>query len=145
MADTTTSSTEAPPATTTSLVPSTTIEPPASLPLVDNPIAPALPDGIMAEDLPDEIGDRLELLTDWLEDNYDDRSSGHAFSGSDDGFSLKFNINEPDGQYARALCPFYVELASLYMQEAEHAVALQGWIRSDSGRYEDADWDTVDC
>ena len=142
--DATTSSTEAPPETTTSLAISTT-EPPASLPLVDNPIAPALPEGVGVDELPEDPGERLDLLTDWLEDNYEDRSSGHSFYGFDGSYSLKLNINEADGLYARALCPFYVELAGLYMQGTEHTVALYGWVRNDSGRYVDADWGTIDC
>ena len=129
----------------TTAAPTATSAAPASRPLVDNPVDPALPEGFTGADLPEEPGDRLGLLTDWLEENYDERSSGHAFAGFDGSFSLKFNIDEPDGLYAQALCPFYVELAGLYLFDTEHTVAIHGWVRDDSGRYQDAEWETIDC
>ena len=138
-------STASPPTTAGARSTTTSAEPPVSLPLVDNPTAPALPEGLTVADLPKEPGDRLGLLTEWLEDNYSERSSGHAFAGFDGSYSLRFNIDEADGLYARALCPFYVELAGLYMYDTEHTVAIHGWVRNDSGRYEDAEWATVDC
>lgn len=118
---------------------------PASVPLSQGPTAARLPDGMTIADLPPDPVDRLTAMTDWLEDEYPDRTSGHAYSFFDDAYDLTFNVNIATEGEARALCPFFVELTALYLHDTDHSVNLHGWILSDSGFFEEADWDRFGC
>ena len=117
----------------------------ASLPLSAEPTGATLPDGITRADLPDEPGERLNLMTDWLEDTYPTRSSGHAYSAFDGVYDLTFNINIGDEAEARALCPFFTELAGLYLWDTEHSISLNGWVITGEGYFEEAAWDRFAC
>ncbi len=118
---------------------------PASVPLSEGPTAAQLPDGMTTADLAPDPVDRLTAMTDWLEDEYPDRTSGHAYSFFDDAYDLTFNVNIATEGEARALCPFFVELTGLYLHDTDHSVNLHGWIISDSGFFEEADWDRFAC
>lgn len=122
-----------------------TSETPDSLPLSTEPTGATLPDGITSADLPDDLGDRLDLMTDWLEDTYPDRSTGHAFSSFDETYDLTFNVDLTDEAEARALCPFFLELASLYLLDTEHSVNIRGWVITSSGFFAEAEWDRFGC
>ena len=96
-------------------------------------------------DLADDPADRLDVMTDWLEAIFPERTSGHAYSFFDDLYDITFNVNVVDEAEARELCPFFTELTELYLYDTEHSVHLNGWIISDSGFFEEAEWDRFTC
>ena len=137
-----TSTNIAPAESTTS---STSSVAPGSIPLAGEPTGAALPDGMSIADLPEDPADRLGVMSAWLEATYPDRTSGHAYSFFGDVFDLTFNVNIAEEAEARSLCPFFTELTSLYLHDTEHSVNLNGWILSDSGYFEEAEWDRFGC
>lgn len=109
------------------------------------PTGASLPDGMTTADLPEDPGDRLDLMTDWLDDQFPDRTSGHAYFRVDGVYNLSFNLNLADEGDARALCPFYLELASLYLPDSAQSVSLYGWVIDETGRFGEAEWDRLSC
>lgn len=106
-------------------------------------------DAVREEDLPNELGPRMDLLNQWLRGVGAARNSGNGAHsvGADSAFSIEMFVNTSDPAEAQDLCPLYVSAARTYggALAQPREITLSGWVMTESGMFADAGWPTITC
>ncbi len=128
---------------------------PASLALVDDPESSEAGSNhnvvelTIPENLPEDLSDRLELMTSWLRQFEPAKNSGYdPFDILENGeVKAHFLVRTADVRVAEELCGIYVEAVDRFMGESETTatISLSGWVLSDVGVFADPGWDPISC
>lgn len=112
----------------------------------DGGASPFYFDGTTRADLPADLDERVDLMSQWLDVNRPDESSGYGYGVVDDRHELTFSLNVSDPSEAAARCETYQGLAEAYFFDVQlDPIILEGWVLGADGSYGPSEWENIVC